>query len=114
MEGQSIETVIDPSAASFIALLRKKHRYRVRQADNAVLDGIRDTATAMHDGRVKFSPALTSWRREIEGYIWDEKADDDRPVKTNDHAMDATRYWVRTKRLATVKQAYTPIWNRGG
>lgn len=114
MEGQSIETVIDPSAASFIALLRKKHRYRVRQADNAVLDGIRDTATAMHDGRVKFSPALTYWRREIEGYIWDEKADDDRPVKTNDHAMDATRYWVRTKRLATVKQAYTPIWNRGG
>ena len=110
MEGQQIETVIDPSAASFIALLRKKHRYRVRPADNAVLDGIRETATAMHDGKIKISPQLKCWRREVEGYIWDEKADDDRPVKTNDHAMDATRYWVKTKRLASVKSAYTPIY----
>lgn len=110
MDGQKIETVIDPSAASFIALLQKKQRYRVRQADNAVLDGIRDTATAMHDGKIKFSPNLVRWRREIEGYIWDEKANDDRPVKVNDHAMDAMRYWVRTKRLASVKRAYTPIF----
>lgn len=111
MEGQTIETVIDPSAASFIALLRKKRRYRVHPADNAVLDGIRETATAMHDGRIKISPALVYLKREIEGYIWDEKANDDRPVKVNDHAMDAMRYWVKTKRLASVKRAFTPIWN---
>lgn len=110
-EEQKIETVIDPSAASFIALLRKKSRYKVRPADNAVLDGIRETATAMHEGRIKFSPALVYWRREIEGYIWDEKADDDHPVKVNDHAMDATRYWVKTKKLAAMKSAYRPIWN---
>lgn len=110
-DGQKIETVIDPSAASFIALLRKKSRYKVRPADNAVLDGIRETATAMHEGRIKFSPALVFWRREIEGYIWDEKADDDHPVKVNDHAMDATRYWVKTKKLAAMKSAYRPIWN---
>ena len=110
-EESKIETVIDPSAASFIALLRKKSRYKVRPADNAVLDGIRETATAMHEGRIKFSPALVYWRREIEGYIWDEKADDDHPVKVNDHAMDATRYWVKTKKLAAMKSAYRPIWN---
>lgn len=110
-EEQRLETIIDPSAASFIALLRKKSRYKVRQADNAVLDGIRETATAMHEGKIKFSPALVHWRREIEGYIWDEKADDDHPVKVNDHAMDSTRYWVKTKKLAAIKSAYRPIWN---
>lgn len=110
-EEQRLETIIDPSAASFIALLRKKSRYKVRQADNAVLDGIRETATAMHEGRIKFSPSLVCWRREIDGYIWDEKADDDHPVKVNDHAMDATRYWVKTKKLAAIKSAYRPIWN---
>lgn len=28
-------------------------------------------------------------------YRWDEKAAEDRPLKTDDHAMDDTRYFVR-------------------
>ena len=35
-------------------------------------------------------------------YSWDEKASDrgeDAPLKENDHAMDAARYFVRTKYL---------------
>lgn len=33
---------------------------------------------------------------EITGYIWDEDADDDEPVKEEDHGMDAMRYLVYT------------------
>lgn len=33
--------------------------------------------------------------REFGLYRWDEKAIDDRPLKTDDHAMDDTRYFVR-------------------
>lgn len=103
--GASIKTIIDPSAASFIALLRqKKHRYRVITADNAVIDGIRETATALKTGKIKISPALKFWRREVEGYVWDEKATDDKPVKVNDHAMDAMRYFVKTMRIVKPKR----------
>lgn len=102
---EPLRVIIDPSAASFIAVLRRRRRgdgerkYRVSAADNAVLDGIRETAAAMKTGRIKFSLACVCWRREAEGYVWDEKASDDRPVKANDHAMDATRYFVKTMRI---------------
>ena len=113
--GATIKTIIDPSAASFIAVLRQnKDRYKVQPADNAVLDGIRETATAMQTGLIKFSPSLKNWRREVEGYVWDEKQTEDKPIKINDHAQDAARYFVKTMRLIKRhnQPAYTPVWNR--
>lgn len=108
--GRSIPVIIDPSAASFIALLRKRqHRYKVLKADNAVLDGIRETATAMKLGKIKISPSLTSTVKELGGYAWDESAIEDRPIKENDHAMDAMRYFVKTKHIAKERRAYQSI-----
>lgn len=101
---QKLETIIDPSAASFIALLNKRPLYKVRRADNAVLDGIRETASAISTGRIKVNPAIEEWRDEAEGYVWDESEDEDRPVKVNDHYMDATRYFVKTKRIAAERR----------
>lgn len=96
--GQKIQTIIDPSAASFIALLRKReHRYKVLPANNDVLDGIRETANALFNGYIAISPKLTNWAKEIGGYVWDDKCIDDRPIKENDHLMDAMRYFVKTK-----------------
>ena len=95
-------TIIDPSAASFIELLRRREKYHVRAARNEVADGIRETATAMQTGRIRISPQLTSWAREAAGYVWDDKGSasgEDKPVKVNDHAMDAMRYFIHTKRL---------------
>lgn len=102
---QKLETIIDPSAASFIALLNKRTLYKVRRADNSVLDGIRETASAISTGRIKIDPAIEEWRDEAEGYVWDESEDEDRPVKVNDHYMDATRYFVKTKRIAAARRA---------
>lgn len=104
---KKLKTIIDPSAASFIATLRKRKKadtasqnwYTVIPADNAVVDGIRDTATAMELGLVKVSSTLKSMIAEFEGYVWDDKASEDRPVKENDHAMDSMRYFVYTERL---------------
>lgn len=98
--GEKLLTIIDPSAASFIALLRKR-RYKVQTADNAVLDGIRDTATALQTGKLKISPVCKNTIAEIQSYCWDEKAADDKPVKENDHAMDSMRYMCRTLRIVT-------------
>lgn len=97
---RGIETIIDPSAASFIEAIRRSAlRFRVRKGDNDVIDGIRDTATCMQRGQIKISRALSGTVRELEGYSWDAKAED-KPVKVEDHCMDAMRYFVRTKRLA--------------
>lgn len=113
--GTTIRTIIDPSAASFIAVLRQsKDRYKVQPADNAVLDGIRETATCMQTGLIKFSPKLKHWRMEVEGYTWDESSADDRPVKINDHAQDAARYFVKTMKVIRRhnRPEYIPAWNR--
>jgi PBSX family phage terminase large subunit len=97
---QSILTIIDPSAASFIAALRKSGKFSVRKADNDMMNGIRDTANCLKKGKVKISSGLSNWRKEIEGYVWDKKEGEDRPIKVNDHLMDSMRYFVRTMRLA--------------
>lgn len=85
--GERLRTIIDPSAASFITLLQRKRNYRVFPADNAVLDGIRETASCLQTGKIKINPKLKAWINEAEGYIWDDSAAEDRPVKVNDHCL---------------------------
>ena len=109
---EKMETIIDPSAASFITLLRKKEWYKVTPADNAVLDGIRDTASSMQLGKIKISPECKNWLKEAQGYVWDANESEDKPVKVNDHAMDDTRYFVKTKKIAVHKSMYVPVYMR--
>lgn len=104
---QKIRTIVDPSAASFITTLRKRKRgmyssqswYNVIPADNDVVDGIRDTATAMELGLIKISPNLNHLIDELRGYVWDSASGEDRPLKINDHACDALRYHVFTNKI---------------
>ena len=111
VEGR-VYTVIDPSAASFIALLRKNtKRYNVKKARNDVLKGIELTAVAMQRGIIKFSPAMKNTKKEFGGYVWDESAVEDRPVKVNDHAMDNIRYFVATSGIADPKTKYQAEWS---
>lgn len=105
-----LRVIVDPSAASFIALLKKRGKYHVVPADNAVADGIRETATALKTGRIKVDPNCRNWLREVQGYVWDESAGDDRPVKINDHAMDDTRYFVKTEHVTKKKSVYQSLW----
>lgn len=107
---EKLKTIIDPSAASFIALLRKKGKYKVIPADNSVADGIRETAMSLKTGRIKISPVCVNWRKEAQGYVWDDTKVEDTPVKIADHLMDSTRYMVKTLRIAKLKNKYTPIF----
>lgn len=110
----NIETIIDPSAASFIALLLRDRRFRVVPADNDVINGIRETASAMVKGLVKFSPSCKMWAKEAAGYVWDDKSAEDRPVKVGDHLQDSSRYMIFTKRLVQNqrKPYYSPLEGR--
>lgn len=96
---QGLLTIIDPSAASFIAAMRRsRYGFRVRKADNSVENGIRETAVCLQRGTVRIFDTCKETIKEIEGYVWDKK-ESDKPVKVDDHMMDAMRYFVKTMRL---------------
>ena len=110
LKGMKIPVIIDPSAASFIALLKKTDWAKVIPANNAVADGIRETASAMYQDKIKILSSIPEWKKEVEGYVWDDAADDDRPIKENDHLMDATRYFVKTKKIVKVQREYKGLF----
>ena len=92
--GKPIESVIvDPSAASFIETIERHGRFYVSRAENAVVDGIRVTQTALKSGKLFFNDCCEDCIREFGLYRWDEKWPEDRPMKENDHAMDDVRYF---------------------
>ena len=109
--GKKIRVIIDPSAASFITLLQRRPWAKVLPAINNVADGIRDTASVMQRGIIKISPSIKEWVEEARGYIWDDKAGVDAPVKEKDHYMDSTRYFVTTMHLAKHASTYIPIFS---
>ena len=104
-----IKTIIDPSAASFIALLKKSEWSKVVKADNDVSNGIRDTAVCMQMGFVKILRSCANWIKEAGGYVWDDKSEDERPVKVADHLMDSTRYFCKTMRIAAKNRQHSMI-----
>lgn len=92
--GRSIQKIIvDPSAASFIELLRRRG-WTVEKADNDVLAGIRTTAELLRKGELVICAPCTDAIREFSLYCWDEKAVGDRVKKIHDHAMDDIRYFA--------------------
>lgn len=98
VDGKNATIIVDPSAASFIAQLRKDG-FKVVKAKNDVVDGIRATQTAMNAGKIIFSDKCKEIFKEFASYIWDEKAGkrgEDKPIKDHDHTMDALRYFVYT------------------
>lgn len=109
-EYSKLKTIVDPSAASFITELRRRGLFNVITADNAVLDGIHETDSAIRKGFIKISPDCKMWIEEASGYVWDKCDNEDRPVKVNDHAMDDTRYFVKTMRVAIEKKEYKSLW----
>lgn len=90
------DVVVDPSAASFIAEIRRHNRFNVRKAKNDVVDGIRVTGSMLKDGKVKIDKNCEGIITEAKLYSWDEKSNADRPLKSNDHAMDSMRYFCLT------------------
>lgn len=92
--GREIQRVIvDPSAASFIEVLRRRG-LPVVKADNAVADGIRVTADLLRSGRIRICRGCRDCLREMALYCWEEGSGRDVPRKEHDHAMDEMRYFA--------------------
>lgn len=93
-----VKIIIDPSAASFIAEL-KKRGYSVKKAKNDVLDGIRFVGSLLNEEKIVIHESCVNTIMEFASYVWDEKASErgeDKPIKQHDHCMDALRYFCYT------------------
>ena len=95
--GREITAVIvDPSAASFLELLRQQG-WRVQKANNDVLSGIRLTSDCLKSGKIVICQGCEDCLREMECYVWDlREGRGDRVRKEHDHAMDDMRYFTAT------------------
>ena len=94
--GNPIQAVIvDPSAASFMEVLRRKG-WRVKKAKNDVLSGIRLTSDCLKTGKIVICETCADCVRELGEYLWEPGGGKDRVRKEHDHAMDDMRYFVST------------------
>ena len=103
------KVVVDPSAASFIELLRRRG-WTVEKADNDVLAGIRTTAELLRKGELVICAPCTDAIREFSLYCWDEKAVGDRVKKLHDHAMDDIRYFAVSVAGAGDGSCFGGLW----
>ena len=95
--GREITAVIvDPSAASFIEVLRRKG-WRVQKAENDVISGIRLTSDLLKSGKIVICEGCADCLREMDEYVWDlSSGSRDKVRKEHDHAMDDMRYFAAT------------------
>lgn len=97
IQGRRIDCIVaDPSAASFMQVIKRHGRYRVIPAKNDVLDGIRLVGVALKQGDMRICDCCTDAIREFSLYRWSGDTVRDAPVKENDHAMDDIRYFAAT------------------
>ena len=83
--------IVDPSAVPIQDALRRRG-IRVIGADNTMDRGIITTDYNLRHGKVKINPICKNLLAEMTSYAWSTNAGDDRPIKRNDHAVDALRY----------------------
>ena len=98
----------DPSAASWkVALMRLG--YRVLNADNDVISGIRHVATRLTCGKYFIDKSCVNTEQEYASYVWDPNAQRvglDKPLKEHDHACDTDRYALYTESLNGMSGVY--------
>jgi PBSX family phage terminase large subunit len=91
---------VDPSAASFKEQLHRDGLSPV-PADNSVLDGIRFVSDLLARNKLMVHRSCKGLIAEMPGYSWDDRAallGEDKPLKVNDHSVDAIRYGAFTTR----------------
>lgn len=102
---------LDPSAASFRAELLKCGVNGVYDAENEVIDGIRLVSNMLSQGAIKITRKCSKLIEEFQSYVWDPKSAItglDKPLKQNDHALDALRYALYTHFFNKSGQRLTP------
>ena len=108
--------IIDPSASSMIALIRKRNKFKVIKANNDVLKGIANVSTRLKNKEILVNNCCTNLIKEFYSYSWDTKAierGEDAPLKVDDHCLDALRYFVNTILIRNSDPYSDELYNKG-
>ena len=89
---------VDPGTPVEIKRRLRRTNHIVRNGSNSVIDGIITTGARLESKNLTIAncPML---KEELQGYQWDPKAierGEEAPLKQNDHAVDALRYYAHT------------------
>lgn len=110
-QGQKITpwaVYVDPSAASWkLELMRRG--YRVLNADNDVISGIRYVAAQLSNDKFYIDRSCTNTEKEYSSYVWDSQAQtkgQDKPLKFKDHTCDTDRYALYTESRGALTGVY--------
>jgi len=98
----------DPSAASWKVELARRG-FRVQNANNDVLSGIRVVAKSLNMKTFLIDKSCANTQKEYASYAWDRQAQlngVDRPIKAHDHTCDTDRYVVYTESLFGMSGVY--------
>lgn len=96
LDPKRLYVAIDPSAKALKNSFASRG-YNFFNASNDVLDGILYCQRYLNQHKVKIHKSCENLEREFGIYRWDAKASErgeDRPIKENDDACDAFRYFV--------------------
>lgn len=100
VDGKYVRSVyVDPAAASFKLECLKMGVSGLMDAENDVIDGIRFVSKYLNNGTLKICRKCTPLIHEFQSYVWDPKSRKsgvDKPLKENDHSLDALRYCIYT------------------
>lgn len=89
--------ILDPSAASLRVEMHEQGIVNAFPANNEVIYGIQTVASILDNEQLLVSERCTGLIGEMSEYAWDPKATargEDKPLKINDHSVDALRYAV--------------------
>lgn len=98
----------DPSAASWKTELMRRG-YRVLNANNDVVNGIRYVSTQLNTGMYFIDLSCVETEKEYNAYVWDKAAQvlgKDKPVKEHDHTCDTDRYVLYTESINGMSGVY--------
>lgn len=98
----------DPSAASWKTELMRRG-YVVLNANNDVINGIRQVATMLNTQKFYIDKSCVNTKMEYSTYSWDPMAQrqgKDRPIKEHDHTCDTDRYVIYTDSLNGMSGVY--------
>lgn len=99
---------VDPSAASWKLELMQRG-YKVLNADNDVINGIRYVSSEIALGKYFVDRTCVNTRNEYQSYVWDQQAQmqgRDKPLKVHDHTCDCDRYVLYTDSLSGLSGVY--------
>lgn len=102
---------VDPSAVSFRVELQRSGITNIFEADNEVIDGIRQVGDLLNSGTLKICKKCSHLMQEFQSYVWDSRSaitGVDKPLKQNDHLLDSLRYAVYTHMFAKDTKGMSP------